>query len=270
MKTFFFWLCLALPLFANTLLEDKIRSYIGDAKYETQKNLIHVLFASPDTFSKSDGTIDSVKVIDILKKNGLMRLLYDKPVHLRLAFRTQQEPLIFLKIINETLELMGYSYFLTNNALRDQAGFVWEIYLQTEHIVDPVAFANALGARGCTITNIIKNSDHYWFYDIYSENAHLGVKSMEAGVNTHLGKPLKPYWINVKGFKDVVITAHVGDQWFPDVIFFDEDLRVLNGIKAEESAKNLKLKVPENAVYLKISDAVMLDNIKRGLSLHVK
>lgn len=270
MKTFVCWLCLALPLFANTLLEDKIRSYIGDSKYETQKNLIHVLFASPDTFSKPDGSIDSVKVIDILKKNGLMRLLYDKPVHLKLAFRTQQEPLIFLKIINETLELMGYSYFLTNNALRDQAGFVWEIYLQTEHIVDPVAFANALGARGCTITNIIKNSDHYWFYDIYSENAHLGVKSMELGVNTHLGKPLKPYWVNIKGSKEIAITAHVGDQWFPDVVFFDEDLRVLSGIKAEASAKNLKLRVPENAVYLKISDAVMLDNIKRGLSLHVK
>lgn len=52
--------------------------------------------------------------------------------------------MIFLQIINETLELMGYNYFLTNNALRDQNGFVWEIYLQTEHILDPSAFSEAL------------------------------------------------------------------------------------------------------------------------------
>lgn len=270
MKTFFLWACLALSLFANASLEEKIKSYVGETRYETQKNLINVLFAQTQEFIKADGSVDSVKVIDVLKKNGLMRLLYDKPVHLRLAFRTQDEPLIFLKIINETLELMGYSYFLTNNALRDQAGFVWEIYLQTEHILDPIAFANALGARGCSISNIIKNNDHYWFYDINSRNAHLGVKNVEYGVNTHLGKPLKPYWVDIKNAKEVIITAHMGDQWFPDVVFFDEKLDVLSDIKAKESSKNLKLRVPEGAVYLKIGDTVMIDNIKRGLSLHVK
>jgi hypothetical protein len=259
-----------LCLFANQTLDDTIKSYVGSSRYETQKNLINVLFASSQDFLKSDGRVDSVKVMDVLKKNGLVRLLYPEPVHLRLAFRTQHEPLIFLKIINETLELMGYNYFLTNNALRDQAGFVWEIYLQTEHILDPVAFANALGARGCSITQIVKNSDHYWFYDINSKDAHLGVKSLENGVNTPLGKPLKPYWIRVKGAKEVIITAHISDQWFPDVVFFDEYLNVISDTKAEESARNLKLTVPQSAVYIKIGDTVMLDNIKRGLSLHVK
>jgi hypothetical protein len=264
------WVFLALCLYANPALDDTIKSYVGESKYETQKNLIHVLFASPEAFLKNDGRVDSIKVIEVLKKNGLIRLLYTEPVHLRLAFRTQHEPLIFLKIINETLELMGYNYFLTNNALRDQAGFVWEIYLQTEHILDPVAFANALGARGCSITQIVKNSDHYWFYDIHSRDAHLGVKSLENGVNTPLGKPLKPYWVNVKDAKEVIITAHISDQWFPDVVFFDEHLNVVGGTKAEESARNVKLSVPPRAVYLKIGDTVMLENIKRGLSLHVK
>jgi len=269
-KKIIFGLCLALSLWAEPTLQETIRSYVGDTKYETQKNLITVLFASNEAFVKADGRVDCIKVIEVLQKNGLMRLLYEKPVHLKLAFRTQHEPLIFLKIINETLELMGYNYFLTNNALRDQAGFVWEIYLQTEHILDPVAFANALGAKGCTITRLIKNSDHYWFYDIDSRNAHLGVKAIEQGVNTYLGKPLKPYWVDIKGSKEVIMTAHASDQWFPDVVFFDEYLDVLGDTKSEESTRTLKLKVPERAVYLKISDAVMLDNIKRGLSIHVK
>jgi len=260
----------AVFLFANQTLDDTIKSYVGASKYETQKNLINVLFASSGDFLKHDGRVDSVKVMDVLKKNGLVRLLYPEPVHLRLAFRTQHEPLIFLKIINETLELMGYNYFLTNNALRDQAGFVWEIYLQTEHILDPVSFANALGARGCSITHIVKNSDHYWFYDINSKEAHLGVKSLENGVNTPLGKPLKPYWIGIKGAKEVMITSHISDQWFPDVVFFDAYLNVVGDTKAEESVKTLKLSVPERAVYIKIGDTVMLENIKRGLSLHVK
>jgi hypothetical protein len=263
-------LTLALSLFGAQNLQDKIKSFVGSTKYETQKNLIQVLFAESSNFTKSNGEVNSVKVISVLKKNGLLQLLYDKPIQLRLAFRTQNDPLIFLKIVNESLEAMGYNYFLTSNALRDSAGFVWEIYLQTEHIVDPEAFANALEARGCTITNIVKNDDQYWFYDIDSSNAYLGAKKVESGVTTPLGKPLKPYWIDVKNMREVTITVHAGDRWFPDVVFFDGNLHLLSDVKSEESTRTLKLKVPSNAAYLKIGDAFMLENIKHGLSLHVK
>ena len=217
-----------------------------------------------------NGEVDSVKVIAVLKKNGLVQLLYDRPIQLRLAFRTQGDPLIFLKVINESLETMGYNYFLTNNALRDSAGFVWEMYLQTEHVVDPEALAKALGARGCSITNIVKNADHYWFYDIDSSNAYVSARKVSAGAPIALGKPLKPYWIDIRNAKEVILSTSGGDRWFPDVVFFDERLHLLSDIKSEESAKNIKLKVPAGAAYLKVSDIFLLDNIKHGLSITVK
>lgn len=270
MKKLVLILIMSLSLFGAQTLQEKIKSFVGAAKYEKQINLIQVLFAQTNNFLKPNGEVDSIKVVSVLKKNGLLQLLYDKPIQLRLAFRTQQDPLIFLKIINESLETMGYNYFLTNNALRDSAGFVWEIYLQTEHVVDPESFARALEARGCTITNIVKNDDHYWFYDINSENAYLAARSLEVGVNTNLGKPLKPYWIDVKNIKEITVTVHAGDRWFPDVVFFDEHLHLLSDIKSEESTRTLKLKVPSGAAYLKMSDAFLLENIKHGLSLSVK
>ena len=270
MKKLWLILTLSLSLFGAQDLQEKIRSFVGPSKYETQKNLIQVLFAQNSNFIKANGQVDSVKVIGVLKKNGLMQLLYDRPIQLKLAFRTQSDPLIFLKIVNEALEAMGYNYFLTNNALRDSAGFVWEIYLQTEHIVDPEAFSGALEARGCTITNIVKNEEQYWFYDIDSSNAYLGAKKVDSGAQTSLGKPLKPYWINVKNLKEITITAYSGDRWFPDVAFFDINLHLLSDVKAENTTRTLKLKVPANAVYLKITDGFMLENIKHGLSILVK
>jgi len=263
-------LIISLSLFGAETLQDKIKSFVGAEKYEKQINLIQVIFAQTSAFLKPNGEVNSVKVISVLKKNGLLQLLYDRPIQLRLAFRTQQDPLIFLKIINESLETMGYNYFLTNNALRDSGGFVWEIYLQTEHVVDPESFERALEARGCNITNIVKNNDHYWFYDINSENAYLAAQTLDAGVNTNLGKPLKPYWINVKNMKEITVTVHAGDKWFPDVVFFDEHLHLLSDIKSEESTRTLKLQVPSGAAYLKMSDAFLLENIKHGLSLSIK
>ena len=270
MKKLLLILVMALSLFGAQTLQEKVKSFVGSDKYEKQINLIQVLFAQTNNFLLPNGEVDSVKVIAVLKKNGLVQLLYDRPIQLRLAFRKQSDPLIFLKIINESLETMGYNFFLTNNALHDSAGFVWEIYLQTEHVVDPESFAKALGARGCTITNIVKNDDHYWFYDIDSSRATLAACSVEVGVNTNLGKPLKPYWIDVKNLKEITVTVNGGDRWFPDVVFFDEHLHLLSDIKSEESTRTLKLKVPAGAAYLKLSDAFLLENIKHGLSLHVK
>ncbi|AFL67512.1 hypothetical protein [Sulfurospirillum barnesii] len=270
MKKLFLILTLSLSFLGAADLHEKIRSFMGTAKYEAQKNLINVLFAQNAQFLNPNGDVNSIKVISVLKKNGLMQLLYDKPVNLRLAFRTKQDPFIFLKIINESLELMGYNYFLTNNALRDSGGFVWEIYLQTEHILDPEVFSNILEARGCTITNIVKNENHYWFYDINSDNAYLSAKKIESGITTPLGKPLNPYWIDIKHAQEITLSANAADRWFPNVLFFDENLNLLSHVKADESTRTLKLKVPQGAVYLKISDTVMLDNIKHGLSLHVK
>lgn len=270
MKKLLLLLILAVSLFGGQTLQEKIKSFVGSSKYESQKNLIQVLFAQNNNFLKPNGEVDSVKVISVLKKNGLLQLIYDRPIQLRLAFRTQSDPLIFLKIVNEALETMGYNYFLTNNALRDSGGFVWEIYLQTEHIVDPESFANALVAKGCSITNIVKNDDHYWFYDINSEHAYLSTKKVESGVTTPLGKPLKPYWIDVKNFKEISIMVHSGDRWFPDVVFFDENLHLISDAKSSEMTKTLKLKVPTNAKYLKVSDSFMLENIKHGLSVHAK
>ena len=270
MKKLFLILTLSLSLFGAQSLQDKIKSFVGPSKYESQRNLIQVLFAQKANFLQSNGEVDSVKVISVLKKNGLMQLLYEKPVQLRLAFRTKEAPLIFLKIVNETLEALGYNYFLTNNALRDSAGFVWEIYLQTEHIVDPESLAKALGAKGCTITDIVKNDDHYWFYDIDSSKATLSARKLEAGEKSFLGKPLKPYWIDVQGLQEVTVLVASGDKWFPDVVFFDKNLHLLSDVKSEESAKSLKLTVPANAMYLKLSDAVMLENIKHGLTVQAK
>ncbi len=268
-KKLFLILIASLSLFGAQSVQEKVKSFVGATQYDKQINLIQVLFAQPAAFTLPNGEVDSVKVISVLKKNGLVQLLYDRPIQLRLAFRTQSDPLIFLKIINESLETMGYNYFLTNNALRDSAGFVWEIYLQTEHVVDPEAFARALGARGCTITNIVKNDEHYWFYDIDSSNAYLSARKVEVGT-TSLGKPLKPYWIDVHNLKEISLTVQSGDKWFPDVAFFDEHLHLLSDIKSEESTRVLKLKVPSGAAYLKISDAFLLENIKHGLSLNVK
>jgi hypothetical protein len=67
-RAFFIAALFSTLVWGNSSLHDVIRSYIGQSRYETQKNLIDVLFASNKTFVKADGSIDNVGVIDVLKK----------------------------------------------------------------------------------------------------------------------------------------------------------------------------------------------------------
>ena len=65
MKKLFILVLLALFAHASNL-DDTIKSYVGASKYESQKNLINVLFASPKSFMRSNGEVDSIKVMEVL------------------------------------------------------------------------------------------------------------------------------------------------------------------------------------------------------------
>lgn len=257
-------------MFSSSDINEKIRSYIGQEKFEQQKNLIKVLFIQKDQFLNQEGFVDSIKVLEILKKNGLLKLFYEKPISLKIAFNTKSNSMIFLKVISEALEAIGYSYYLTESMTKNSDGLNWKISLQTEHIVDPVLLSQVLKKRGCEIEDITISEQHFWNYTISSKNAKVDAKSLELDTFVDLPKPIRPYWIDVKNMQTIVIKAHLADKWFPNVIFFDESLRVIKELKEETPTKGVKISIPIDCYYVKISDLYLLDNIKHGLSVQIK
>ncbi len=258
-------------LFLNASnLQVKIESFLGKNEYIIQKNLIDVLFKNEDRFLKSNGKVDDIAVLKELKDNGLLKLFYNSPQNLNLTFITKEGSFIVLKVINETLSLMGYNYFLTNKVVRNEDGFLWQISISTEHIVDPVIFASRLHSRGCFFEEIRRDSPIEWTYRINSENINIETIHMELDSTTQLKKPIRPYWIDVYGAKNIIINSKRADRWHPSIVFFDEKLNMVKSYKQESVVKRLKLEVPLNSKYVKISDFYTLDNIKRGLSIKIQ
>ena len=253
-----------------TLLEDKIESFVGQKQYKTQKNLIRILFKNESRFVHEDGSVDDIKVLEQLKKSGLLKLFYKNPQTLNLSLFTKGHSLIFMKVINETLSSMGYNYFLTKQVKRDNNGFVWDIVLSTEHIVNPIIFAKKLTSQGCSLDSIDKMHENEWKYTINTDNIEIEARKIEANTTAKLKKPIKPYWIVVENMSSISFRSKLADRWHPNIVFFDANLQIIRDYRKDTVANTLKLKIPINAKYVKVADMYTLDNIKRGMSVYLR
>ncbi len=268
-KKLFILVVLATILFAN--LQDKIKTYMGEKEYVKQENLIKILFKDSSSFYRqTDGNVDSLKVISVLKDNGLFKLFLNKPISLHVEFMTDKNPLIFMKVISESLDAIGYNYFLTSEAKKIDQKFSWLINLKTKHLINPILFAKELQKRGCAIDDIIEKNDYSWIYKIDSTNAKLNTRQIEADTTIKLPKPIEPYWIENHNFSLIKLRSSFSDHWYPLIVFFDSGLHVISQTKMNKRTYAVKLDVPENCKYIRVSDIYTLDNIKHGLSVYLK
>ena len=267
-KKFIIFLCISTFAFA-TLVEDKVESFIGEKAYKTQKNLIRVLFQNDSKYFRNDGTIDDVKVLTKLKESGLLKLFYSKPIQLNLTFSTKRNGLIFMRVINESLESMGYNYFLTKRAVKKEDSFIWSIVVSTEHMVDPLILSKRLNARGCFLESVERKTENEWVYEINSENIKIDSLKIEPNDKVRLKKPIKPYWIDMENIKSISFGSAIADRWHPKIVFYDDKLYIIKDYNSDRATNRLKLKVPQDAKYVKVTDIYSLNNIKRGLSIYL-
>ena len=239
-------------------------------KYNQQENLIKVLFKDSDSFyRKSDGNVDSLKVIKVLEENGLFKLFYNQPISLHVEFITTKNPLIFMKVIKESLESIGYNYFLTTRATKKDESFIWIINLETKHLINPTLFAKELKKRGCEVEDIRKESGNLWIYKINSKDAQLSAKEIGIDMSVKLQKPIEPYLFYSKNAKKIELKTSFSDHWYPSVVFLDSALHVVGETRIDKRTYVLKLEIPLGCRYIKIGDLYTLENIKHGLKIYL-
>jgi hypothetical protein len=245
--------------------------FMGQSAYQSQRNLVRILFSDLQAFLDSkSGEPNAIKVLETLKENGLLNLFYSDTKTITLTFSAQEYPILFMRIINESLQSMGYSYYLTRHIRQDSDGIKWTVGISTQHLVDPVLLSKQIQARGAKIQNVIREGEWEWHYQIDTHDAKPKVEPYGLNTTIPLGKPIQPYWVNVSDASKMRLRAHAADRWFPSIVFFDATLHIIEEIRLEDARATLHVSIPENAIYAKIEDRFSLDNIKRGLHLYLE
>ncbi len=251
------------------MLNDELKNILGQNSYFAKKRFLNILFKDEQKFYVGS-QIDIHKVLSTIKENNLLQLDFKKTKDLHLSFATEQNnPLIFMKMIQNSLNALGYSALWTEKAMRDHSGFLWKVSLKTSSAIDPLLFAQELKKQNCYITQLKRYSKTNWRYNINITNIDIVPENITFNKKIKLKKPLNPYWIDIQRARTLVINSSRANSWHPYIVFYDRDLNILDNITKEIKSYNERLSIPANAKYVKISDIYTLKNLKRGLSVYI-
>jgi len=248
------------------MLLSKIKDFLDEKSYNENREFIDVIFEPKSSFYKNE-RVNAVKVIQTLKENGLLKLFFPQPSELKLNFKTSGTPLFFIKIMGDTLRNIGYFRYVTTASHLDASEFEWKISLTAEYATDPLVLENELNKNNCRIIDIERKSATEWSYIIDISEGSLDIDSVENGNSFKLKRSLYAHWLNISQVKSLTIKSSRRNSWYPYIAYYDASLHLLEVIKKDKVFYKLKLNIPQNAKYIKISDLYTLKNVRESLLL---
>jgi len=249
------------------LLLKKIQTFVSPSVFEKDRAYLEIIFSPKEEYYLEDNIVDSVKVIKVLKENGILNLFFKAPKELNISFKTTGNSLFFVKIMSDTLRNIGYYRYVTKESNLDENGFTWKISLTSEYATDPVVLSKELEKNSCKIIDIIRTSPTNWTYVIDMQKAKLNTRVLYDAKEVKLKRSLYAYWLDVSQIKKLKITSSYRNSWYPYIAYYDKSLKLLRVIKRDKRRKSITLNMKENTYYLKISDIYTLKNIKDSLVL---
>lgn len=264
---------LLLVLFSFTLhaatLMSEVENIIGKNSYIANKKIVRILFKEKARFYKS-GHLDYPKVLEVLKENNLLNLKLSRSTRIDLSFATRQKyPVAFIYLVKSALNELGLGRVYIQKVIHDRSGFLYKVYVYSDTAPDPIAISESLGKKGAEITRIKRFSISNWRYFVDIRHLNLVPQKLAYKQKIHLPRPLEPYWINVENVTTVLLKSAKTNLWHPRIVFYDRYLNVLDNDSQDRKSYNIRLEVPKDAMYMKVSDLYTLENLRHGLTIYL-
>ncbi len=245
----------------------KIKSFLNSDVYEQNRAFVDIIFDPESDFYQNE-RVDAVKVVETLKENGLLNLFFKTPREIQLNFKTSGSPLFFVKLMGDALRNIGYYRYVTTASNLNSSEFTWSIRLTSEYATDPLILQTELNKSGSNIIDIERSSASEWTYVVDMGNSFLNLIELEHSQEIKLKRSLYAHWLNVSKIEELKIVSSRRNNWYPYIAYYDSSLHLLKVIKEDERYSTLKLEIPKQAKYIKISDLYSLKNVKDSLTLH--
>ena len=251
MKKFLIFI-ICIFLYANPY--NFIQNILGKEKFNTYKNLF---------YSSLDKNASLKTTITFLEDNGLLDLYFKKNKILNPTFIFKNNNALFnTKTLYDILNSLGIINFYPVYIQKNNNFFKITLEMESNHYIDPLNLIDSFKKRGCKIINILKNKN--FTYYVSCENEKINAFELKNKI-TALHNLKGIYWINPGNFSKIYIKTSKYDFFYPYIVFYDQNLNILNIITSKNIKRNLILNIPPNTKYIKIKDFFTRENIKRGI-----
>ena len=128
---------------------------------------------------------------------------------------------------------------------------------------DPKGFSDTLSEHQITLkSGQFKNK--LWIVGLDATQAFWNLAAISEDEGAQLERRVIPYWFIVNKAQGISIEAPYGNKWYPEVAVLDSNMQILASFREFKSQDHLLFKLPENAMYLKVSNANGMKMLKEG------
>jgi hypothetical protein len=246
---------------------EKVKSLVDSETYNQHLFLIEKNFGEhSDRFMVGD-KIDIISLLQKLKSNGILKIYLGKPKWVTVSFEGIGNPIFFIKLVSDSLQEIGYFNYRVVEVEKNIDGVVWKIEFLSKYILDPTILYSSLSKKGVAVTDVERESPISWRYSLSITNSFLNATEIRAGKTVELNKPLYDYWLEIKDREGIIEFISNGNNWHPDISFYDENLFLIKVFKKDTKRRKLRLKVADMIKYIRVSDIYQLNNMKNGLKI---
>lgn len=173
-----------------------------------------------------------------------------------------QGGLLSSAILQQVFESMGLKTDVHRFVSED--GIVeMDFTLYGKKILDPRRFNDVLGEHQITLkSGQLKNQQ--WSIGLDASRALWNLAPISEDEGAQLERRALAYWFLVNKAQGISIEAPYGNKWYPDIAVFDSNMQILASFREFKSQEQITFKLPENAMYLKVSNANGMKMLKEG------
>ncbi|BCD68661.1 hypothetical protein [Nitratiruptor sp. YY09-18] len=256
-------LVLSLTLFAFAAsIQDRVAHIVGSSTYNKNRAILNAVFMHTDKFRTPQGTIDTQKIVDVLKRLGMVKLRYPEVRTQSLEFIAYSHPGIFFYKVFDALSAAAVINYSIDRLVRNSDGYAIKVQFQAAYVPDPSTIVKVFQDAGLSVVDIVHNN-RSWKYYINAINVHLHALEVDSQIQT--GAMQKPVWVHAKG--SISIHSLNGNHWSPAVFVYDKFLHPIKVIKKNETTKTLDIPLPKGDYYIKIADKFTIKNLRNGLQI---
>ncbi|BCD60858.1 MULTISPECIES: hypothetical protein [unclassified Nitratiruptor] len=255
-------LLVAYSLMASTL-EDEIISIIGQEKFDQNRAILHAVFLKRDRYVQNE-MVDISKVVQVLKRIGLIEEQFDRPTEQTLLFRSFSEPNLFFKNAFDAMQKVDIFDYTVSQIKKSEEEYQIAFHYASTKIADPVAITRFLRKNGMNVVHLQK-VDTRWEYTIAPTLPT--IDAMKLDNKLYIKQIRKPIWIDVSRYQTLIFYPSPRNHWFAKIFIYDNHLYPLAVIKKDERVKKLTVQLPKGSYYIKISDIYTMKNMKYSLKI---
>jgi len=257
-------LLLTTALFATAL--DSAKGMLDERTVAGHQRLLRLLFSRDADFRTAEG-YDVGKIAAVLKENGLLRTALPVEKEITVTFQSKEgaSPTLFLKVVGGGLLQLGVPAPLTKEALYDGSRYRWQVVYKSASLPDPQALQMALSRYGADLRDARLDDKGDWLFVVDTRHAVLPVPRLKAGESRRTVRPVRPVWFDVSAIGSVTFREMPGSHWYPSVTVYDKMLHVLSVKRPRQRTRYLRLRLPREARYVKVTDRFSLENLRNGL-----